>query len=269
VIGHDDLALSLAAHLRGPDRMVWTDMQLGPVGSPRPDVYTIDKSYAHPHPVAYEIKVSLSDYAGDVTAGKWQAYLRYACGVYFACEAGLLTKDVIPTHCGLYTYKDGRWRAAKRAVLNPVVIPQDALLKLLIDGVNREGPTGIRHRVWTDYAHMKQISEVHGELVAKAINNYKAVEHEAAYAKHSADRIIKDAQDRAERITEDATSMIEPARRELCTALGLPQDANLYQVQAAVRALRESLKQHPAVAQYQNAKRILQHALDQMNADHE
>lgn len=83
---HDELARSLADHLRAPDRMVWCDLQLGPSGSPRPDVYTIFKSYVRPHPVAYECKVSYADYRGDITSGKWQTYLKYACGVYFACE---------------------------------------------------------------------------------------------------------------------------------------------------------------------------------------
>lgn len=43
MLGHDELAQSLAAHLRGDARMIWCDLQLGPSGSPRPDVYTIDK----------------------------------------------------------------------------------------------------------------------------------------------------------------------------------------------------------------------------------
>lgn len=266
MIAHDDLALSLAAHLRGPNRMVWCDMQLGPSGTCRPDVYTIDKSYAHPHPVAYEVKVSLSDFAGDITTGKWQAYLKYACGVYFACEGNLIHKDEVPNHCGLIVYNGERWRAAKRAVLNPVTIPQDALLKLLIDGIDREGPPNIQRRAWSDYQHLKDISKKHGELVSKAIRNYQAVEHEASYAKHSAERIIKAAEAHAKRITDDATNTINPARRELCSALDLPEDSDIYRIRAAVHALRAAQKEHPAVGQLREVQSTLQHALNRIEA---
>lgn len=52
---HDDLAHDLASYLRGmTDRRVWVDMQLGPSGSPRPDVYTIPCSFTRFTPLAYE-----------------------------------------------------------------------------------------------------------------------------------------------------------------------------------------------------------------------
>jgi len=38
---HDALAADLAAHLRGPDRMVWADIQLGSAGSPTPDTIAV------------------------------------------------------------------------------------------------------------------------------------------------------------------------------------------------------------------------------------
>ena len=246
--------------------MVWTDMQLGASGSVRPDVYTIDKSYAHPHPVAYEVKVSLSDYAGDVTTGKWQSYLRYACGVYFACESNLIHKDEVPTHCGLIVYNGERWRAAKRAVLSPVTIPQDALLKLLIDGVDREGPTNIRHRQWDGYTHIKVVAKQHGELVARAIRDHEAVQHEVAGAKRNAEYAVKNGGEQASRIRKEAADAVAPARQELCAALGLPADADLYQIKAAVHRVREEQKQHPAVAQLEQIKCTLQHALSRIEA---
>ena len=87
---HNDLMHDLAEHLRSnSDRMVWTDMQLGPVGSPRPDVFTVNKSYTQPRPLSYEIKISRADFRSDVTSGKWQKYLDYSAGVIFAppCRA--------------------------------------------------------------------------------------------------------------------------------------------------------------------------------------
>lgn len=47
MLTHDELAADLAAKLRTDRRMVWTDIQLGPSGSPRPDVYAIFKSFSH------------------------------------------------------------------------------------------------------------------------------------------------------------------------------------------------------------------------------
>ena len=84
---HNALAKDLADHLLGnPRRLAWLDIQLGPVHSPRPDVYTLDKSYVQPCPTAYEVKVSVQDFRSDVTSGKWQTYLNYAEAVYFCVE---------------------------------------------------------------------------------------------------------------------------------------------------------------------------------------
>ena len=68
--GHDELAKDLAQHLAcSNDRMIWLDMQLGPSGSPRPDVFTAPKSYSGFKPIAYECKVSVSDFRSDITSG--------------------------------------------------------------------------------------------------------------------------------------------------------------------------------------------------------
>lgn len=69
---HNALADDLASHVRQrTGRIVWTDMQLGPSGSPRPDVYSIEPSFAKFRPLAYEVKVSVADYRRDVAAGKY------------------------------------------------------------------------------------------------------------------------------------------------------------------------------------------------------
>ena len=135
---HNDLMHDLAEHLRrNSDRMVWTDMQLGPVGSPRPDVFTVNKSYTQPRPLSYEIKISRADFRSDVTSGKWQKYLDYSAGVIFACPASLVSRPDIPAGCGLIVRSDQGWRVAKGPTLRPVKLPESAMLKLLIDGVDR------------------------------------------------------------------------------------------------------------------------------------
>ena len=116
--GHDQLAEDLASHLRGnTDRMVWTDMQLGPSGSSRPDVYAIPTSYSRFQPIAYECKVSMSDFRADVTKGKYTDYLKFAAGVVFACPAGLLKKEDIPAGAGLMVRGPDGWRSLKKPAL--------------------------------------------------------------------------------------------------------------------------------------------------------
>ncbi|WP_413711764.1 MmcB family DNA repair protein [Rhizobium sp. Rhizsp82] len=139
-IKHDDLMNKLAAHLRANgDRMVWEDMQLGPSGSPRPDVYTLMKSYMHPLPTAYECKISIADFRSDVTSGKWQKYFEFAGAVFFCTPKGLVQKSDIPNGCGLiWFYPDsGTFKTIKGPTLGRVTLPQAALLKLLIDGLKR------------------------------------------------------------------------------------------------------------------------------------
>lgn len=55
-------------------RIVWKDMQLGPSGTARPDVYALPCSFSKFCPVVYEIKISVSDFRADVTAGKFTKY---------------------------------------------------------------------------------------------------------------------------------------------------------------------------------------------------
>jgi hypothetical protein len=132
--GHDALAEDLAGYLSSSEVMVWTDMQLGPSGSPRPDVYLLRKSYSKPLPMAFECKISRSDLRSDTTSGKWQSYLKFASGVVFAVPDGLATVADIPAGCGLIVRKAKEWRYARRPTLTRVTVPFDACMKLLIDG---------------------------------------------------------------------------------------------------------------------------------------
>ncbi|WP_431860072.1 hypothetical protein [Azospirillum sp.] len=135
---HDALADDLAAHLDGPERLVWTNMQLGPSGSPRPDVYTIPRVYSRFTPLAYEVKVSVADFRSDVTSGKWQSYLAFACAVVFAVPAGLVGKGDIPPGCGLMARGPGGWRMIKAPTLKVLDnLPLPAWQKLMLDGLER------------------------------------------------------------------------------------------------------------------------------------
>lgn len=259
---HDQLARSLADHLRADRRMVWCDLQLGPSGSPRPDVYAIYKSYTHPTPTAFEVKVSRSDFLADVTSGKWQSYLPFASGVSFACVDGLVKKAEVPDHCGLYVLGAKGWRAAKRPILRPVTIPQDALLKLLIDGVEREGPI-YRKRRYDESDVISRIRAKFGEIAARTIRNRVAVDYEIDGAKHTAARIIEQANRQADQIRKEATDNVEPLRAELCAVLGLTPTADRWQIRAAVQTLRSALDEHPAHHAHRRFTEIISRAMEQ------
>ncbi|MBV7300239.1 MmcB family DNA repair protein [Enterovibrio paralichthyis] len=137
-LSHNELASNLARHLLSGNRMVWEDIPAGKSGSVRPDVYTIEKSYANPNPISYEIKVSLSDFRSDITSAKWKAYLDFSYGVVFAVPKGLVTKKDIPNGCGLITFNGEFWNTVKRPTLHPTTLDSELLLKLLIEGRQRE-----------------------------------------------------------------------------------------------------------------------------------
>lgn len=195
---HNDLMHDLAEHLRrNSDRMVWTDMQLGPAGSPRPDVFTVNKSYTQPRPLSYEIKISRADFRSDVTSGKWQKYLDYSAGVIFACPASLVSKPDIPAGCGLIVRSDQGWRVAKGPTLKIVTLPESAMLKLLIDGVDRlRTPTQPRRADAFTLAHSQRNSLAAD--VARYLHDLDGlralIEHERARldAQHAAHRARMD-----------------------------------------------------------------------------
>ncbi|RRF76873.1 DNA repair protein MmcB-related protein [Klebsiella pneumoniae] len=139
-MGHNELAHDLAEHLRrNTARICWEDMQLGPSGTCRPDVYAMAHSYSKFCPIVYEVKVSMSDFRADVTAGKYTKYFKYAGGVVFAVPEGLLKKSDIPDGCGLMVRKESGWHTLKGPTMRQIDnLPRDARIKLLMDGMTRE-----------------------------------------------------------------------------------------------------------------------------------
>jgi hypothetical protein len=242
--------------------MVWCDLQLGPAGSPRPDVFAIYKSFASPCPTAYEVKVTRSDFLADVTAGKWQSYLRFAGAVYFAADRALgLTKADVPTHCGLLVRgESGAWRAAKRPVVNPVALPQDAFLKLLIDGVEREGGK-VRARGWDH--ELRAVRKKCGEAVATYLNDRAMAEIQLDASRRTADRIIEEARQRAERIVAEATEkVINGLRGDLAEAVGLGREADLWRISQEVRRIKNGGLEPEVAQRHRTLTRRLREVLD-------
>lgn len=235
---HDALANDLAGHLLAPDRMVWTDMQLGRSGSPRPDVYTINKSYVNPCPMAYECKISVSDFRADVTVGKWSSYLAYAHAVTFAVPAGLVSKSDVPEMCGLIVRHENAWRMAKRATVNPRPIDQEALIKLLIDGVNREGPKA-RAKQWRDGDVTREFTKRFGVQAARYVGDAAETHRRIEQAEHHAKQIRERAEEDAKSIRERVQSEAPAKWLELLAALGLQPDADRWHVDREIRRLRD------------------------------
>lgn len=179
---HDELANDLADFLRqSSELMIWTDMQMGPAGSRRPDVYTINKSYSRFVPITYEIKVSKSDFNSDVKSGKWQEYLQFSAGVYFAVPAGMVSKADIPAHAGLIVRNEEGWRRLRTPTLSKVAtLPHEAWMKLLIDGIPREAErqkyqlqcARPEANIWMMRSELnKRFGEQLGDLIARGMRN--------------------------------------------------------------------------------------------------
>lgn len=235
---HDELLADLAEHLTRPERMMWRDMQLGPSGSPRPDVFTIRKSYTNPDPRAYEIKVSVADFRSDVTGGKWQNYLRYARGVTFCVPVGLVSKADLPPGAGLMTRSENGWRTAKAPTLGKLTeLPTEMLLKLLIDGLSRLRREMHPERVST-YLANKNLRESLGDDVADAIADLSGVRlkiasHEDQLARERANS-EKIEEQRRKHMEQDLLS----TRHSLVDALELPRGSPMQEIREAVQTVK-------------------------------
>jgi hypothetical protein len=268
--GHDELANDLAASLEIPERMVWTDMQLGPSGSSRPDVFTMQKSYSRPLPKSYEIKVSISDFRSDITSGKWQKYLKFSACVIFAVPKGLITKDDVPIGCGLMTRGENGWRTIKKPTMQVVELPEHMMLKLLIDGIERARRP--KPAEWNQYVTYKKLKKLFSEDVNAAIKDLNLARGRLANIDSEADRIISLAKTRAELIEKDSKELREKhisVFGKVCRALKMDKvTSNEWQIQMRVEKIIEMANQNEVIQRSRravaNSISTLQRELDAM-----
>jgi hypothetical protein len=249
---HDGLQADLASHLLATrDRVVWEDMQLGPAGSPRPDVFTIPKSFTKFRPLAYEIKVSVADFRRDVTAGKWQSYLEFASGVTFAVPAGLINKSDVPNGCGLMIRGDDGWRTLKAPTLKVTTgLPQKAWLKLVIDGIDRQGPVVDAPRDLNSYLVKQKLRKRFGDRVAELVSDVASAEERLEYELQIANdrhaHALKVQRESFERERDKQTSRKEQVSSELALlaeALGVP-GADAWNIVVALQDARRRLREN-------------------------
>lgn len=239
---HDALAADLAGHLLGDNRMVWTDMQLGPSGSPRPDVFTLQRSYSRPMPTAFEVKVSRSDLRSDTTSGKWQKYLAFAGSVTFAVPDGLATVADIPDGCGLIVRKAEVWRYAKKPTVQHVALPMDAVMKLLIDGVSRRfqgvQPVNRHPETWRlNEVVRKKFGDAVAETARDLTNAQQRIASLAAHETYARQRVDQEvAQHRAElmRKADAELATWKAIRDEICAWLDIEPRTSVWAVRQLI-----------------------------------
>ncbi len=262
---HDALAADLRNHLAGNqrDRLFWCDMQLGPAGSPRPDVYVLPKSYSKFTPTAYEVKISRADFQSDVNAGKWQKYYAFASAVVFAVPDGLIKTTELPGGAGLIVRKANVWRLAKAPKVNALDnLPRDAWLKLVMDGIKRLDSG--RPHLNTHLLRERAFKAALGDEIAKLAADKQAAEwqirHEIDQHKKRLEEIQRQNQAARERANErDQFASVEFAK--LCDLFGLPHGSPTYMVS---RAINEAIQKMESDARVKDLIRTIdaaQHAL--------
>ena len=233
---HDQLAEDLAAHLSGysTPMVVWTDMQLGPAGSARPDVYAIEKTYSALRARVFEVKVSRADFLSDVTSGKYLRYAAFAGSITFATPAGLISKAEVPKGCGLITRSsEGIWRYQRKPTLQPTPdLPRDTWLKLVIDGCARERralqATKCGPRTSSEWCHQRRVRERFGAELGAIVAD-----------RDNAARQIKDEAERQKREREamqEEARKIEQLRAAAAAALGLEPGASYWEIRGELDA---------------------------------
>lgn len=273
---HDDLAADLAAHLRSDSaKMVWTDMQMGPSGSSRPDVYVMEKRYSVFAPKSYEIKVSLSDFRSDVTSGKWQSYLEYSAAVIFAVPAGLISKNEIPDGCGLIVRHENVWRMAKKPTLQKIdTLPHKVWMKLLIDGAAREAERKFRKEYFSHYQVQSKIKSDYGRELATLLSDVESAKellNQRIQGYEDAMQRAKDWHERdlnrlKERLESDITR-VDDGMSELKELLGLEPECRLSQVSIKIHEVIRALDKDSEVSRLRRKLEQVERAVQGIKPD--
>jgi len=252
---HDELGADLGAHLRaGGKHLTWENISVEGYSGCRPDVLAmVPWAYRSPGLVAYECKVSVSDFRSDVTSGKWMNYLQFCQGLTFAAPHGLIAAKDVPDKCGLILRSERGWRHVKKPTLQHFDIPMALWVKLVSTrpnspniGVNSYDVT----RNWDYYRSgferqlreeaRKKIGKRHGAAIARFLEAPDRAEKMIDDARAEAKMIVNHARTSAQLEHEN----IQRAWAELRRMLDLPPDVQSYQVKQAIaeraRLLSES-----------------------------
>lgn len=272
---HDALAADLKMYLEGnrAQRFVWLDMQLGPAGSPRPDVYALPKRYSTFNPIAYEVKVARSDFQSDINSGKWQKYYAFASAVVFAVPDGLVKKTEMPDGAGLIVRKANVWRMARAPRNNPLDnLPIQTWMKLLLDGVSRLSPA--REAFYASLVRDRVVRKLLGDEIAALLRNRDHAEHQLRHEQEAHERRlaqIKSQHEITEALAREREAEATRVYDELCEQFGLRRGAPTWQFYSEIRKKITQLDsdervQH-LVSTIENAERALAQARLSIKAD--
>lgn len=159
---------------------------------------------------------------------------------------------MVPDHCGLIVRHENVWRTVKKATLSPVKLPQDALLKLLIDGIAREGPS-IRNAKYMSHGYSEKFARKYGQKAALWVAKAATIDREIESAEYSAKRIVEAAKERASQISANIESNLSAHWLELCSVLGVDSVTDQWKVRSAIQKLRDDKQGSP---EYRALKQI-------------
>lgn len=138
----------------------------------RMDAWAMARSWKHPKIVAYEVKVSRSDFLQD---DKWRGYLPYCNELYFVCPQKLIAPEELPGDIGLMVPSANctRLYTKRKAVYRDIMINEDVLRYVLIcrakvteDTSHDKCDQSVRWAEWL--AHRKYTKDL-GHRVGRAL----------------------------------------------------------------------------------------------------
>jgi hypothetical protein len=183
---HDEIAADLAQSI-GPTPFLGVPLgsvflgQLRDYESPGlADVITIKPSYRHFCLSIYEVKVSRSDFLGDLRREKWRRYLPHCHRFYFATLPNVAKKDDIPQEAGWVVKGPKSWAYRKAASAREVDIPEFTLLSLLFSKEREPRLRSLKNLQDAKYDieyhnRFEKIARILGKDVAKAYADRLAV----------------------------------------------------------------------------------------------
>jgi hypothetical protein len=195
----------------------------------RMDAWAMHKSWSNPKYIAYEIKVSRSDFLND---NKWQHYLLCCNELYFVCPKGLILPDELPKEVGLlYVTGNGlRLITKKKAAYRTIDVPEDVLKYILmwrakIEKEHKEKP---REEIVKEYVERANRCLEVGQRLSTDIAVLRTT-------------LIKQLEDRTQK-AESIASKLESFKK-ICDDIGISVDSDVWYFKAqAEKTIKEFLK---------------------------
>jgi hypothetical protein len=135
------------------------------------DAWVMAKSWANPKVMAYEIKVTRSDFLGDE---KWRGYLGSCNEFYFVCPPKLIQPDELPTEAGLIwtSINAARLYTKKKAPYRDIEVDETVFRYVLMCRTLVTRERGGSAEYWRDWLAEKVEKRDIGYRVSRAIRDH-------------------------------------------------------------------------------------------------